>query len=573
MVEIYHKFKDFPLIVKLYLCIFALIILPLIGMGLYMNSQFENLTLNKSSEIALQTLKQTRQNFDSLTVDTNDISVRILSNELVQGYAKGEYNKTLTYDEIYRNISAWLGDVVGSKNYYDSISVYSGNEVIFQQGRLASNMDQTTLEHVIQLQGKGIWVTVPGQISYYRAIMDFNKMGRSIGVVRFDISEETLYQCFNYINSPSGSQVFLLDSTGLVLSSTERSSIGQDLGYFNYMDRTLRLKDGFFTADINDTRNIVLFYTNAETNWTLVQTIPESSFTLLKTTINTILLIVITLCILFGILFSIIQHKYLLKPLLHLRKEMTKLKTGNFNIALKIDSKDEIGEISQGFLRMAQQLNETINDVYVTKIKQREAEITALESQINPHFLYNTLDSIHWLAIKQKNYEVSEQIEALAEIFRHVLNKGEPFVTIRQEVDFLENYMFIQKRKYGNRITLHIHVDSELLNYKTPKLILQPLVENAIIHGLEQTVEGGMIEVQINRIEEGVRFIVNDNGMGTDETKIHQMMNSVGQAKDVFALKNIDDRIKISYGQGYGLFFTSKERVGTRVEVRIPIID
>lgn len=155
-----------------------------------------------------------------------------------------------------------------------------------------------------------------------------------------------------------------------------------------------------------------------------------------------------------------------------------KLKSGNFNIALTIDSKDEIGEISNGFLRMVHQLKETINDVYVGRIKQREAEIKALEAQINPHFLYNTLDSIHWLALKQKNYDVSEQIEALAELFKHVLNKGEPFVTIRQEVDFLENYMLIQKRKYGQRIKLRIHVDPALMNYKMPKLVLQPLVEN-----------------------------------------------------------------------------------------------
>nr|WP_286672417.1 sensor histidine kinase [Cohnella hashimotonis] len=308
-------------------------------------------------------------------------------------------------------------------------------------------------------------------------------------------------------------------------------------------------------------------------NLTLVQAIPQKSFSTLITTINTVLLVVISLCILFGLLFSLIQHKYLIKPLQKLRKEMAKLKTGNFNISLAIDSKDEIGEIGNGFLRMVEQLKETINDVYVGKIKQREAEITALQSQINPHFLYNTLDSIHWLAIKKKNYDVSEQIEALSEIFRHVLNNGEPLVTIRQELDFLESYMFIQKHKYGSRIQLRIEMDASLMSCKMPKLILQPLVENAIVHGLEQVVEGGLIEVELTRIPDGIRFIVADNGAGADEMQIRYRMEREYEAKHVFALKNIDDRIKLSYGQSYGLTFTSKIGIGTRVEVRIPQID
>lgn len=110
------------------------------------------------------------------------------------------------------------------------------------------------------------------------------------------------------------------------------------------------------------------------------------------------------------------------------------------------------------------------------------------------------------------------------------------------------------------------------MKYKMPKLALQPLVENAILHGLEQVVQGGMIEVNVSKVEEGIRFIVTDNGMGTDESKIHHMMSNVDEAKHVFALKNIDDRIKTSYGQSFGLYFTSKVGVGTKVEVLIPLI-
>lgn len=572
-VTITVKFKDMPIIIKLYLCIAVFIILPLILVGFYLNNRFNELTLGKESESVLQTLKQTKQNFETLAADTNDISTRILSNDLIQQFIKGEYNSTNEFEKYYLDVDSWMDDLIGSKRYYDAIHLYSDKELLYQRGIDVPKMSQANRNDAVELQGEGFWITSPHEISFYRAIMDFGKLGRTIGYEKFSINEEAVYDFYKNINSIAGSRIFLVDQTGLILSSSEREMIGEIIGNVDYIERPLRLKDGFFTTDIEGSNHIVLFYSIGEPNWTLVQTIPENSFSTLKTTVNTVLLFVISLCILFGILFSLIQYKYLLKPLQKLRKEMAKLKTGNFNISLHIDSKDEIGEIGKGFLRMVEQLNDTINDVYVGKIKQREAEITALQAQINPHFLYNTLDSIHWLAVKRKNYDVSEQIEALAEIFRHVLNKGEPLVTVRQELDYLESYMFIQKRKYGNRIKLHVETEPDLLNCKMPKLVLQPLVENAILHGLEQVVEGGVIEVEIARVAEGIRFVVADNGVGTDETEIRQMMKSDHEVKNVFALKNIDDRIKLSYGQDFGLTFTSKIGIGTRVEVLIPHID
>lgn len=562
-----------PIIVKLYLCIAVFIILPLILVGFYLNIRFAELTLSKASESALQTLKQTKQNFESLLEDTNDISIRILSNETVQQFIKGGFETKTEYERAYRDVDSWMDDIIGSKRYYDGIQLYSDQELLYQRGISVPEMSQANKNDAAKLQGKGFWGTPTNEISYYRAIMDFGKLGRTIGYEKFAINEGTIYDFYKNINSTAGSSISLIDRTGLVLSSSERSLIGDSLGEVEPIQKALRLQDGFFTTKMEGRKMIMLFYTLKEMNLTLIQLIPESSYSTLKKTVNTVLLVVISLCILFGILFSLIQYKYLLKPLRKLRKEMGKLKTGNFHLSLTVDSKDEIGEIGNGFLRMAEQLNDTINDVYIGKIKQREAEITALQSQINPHFLYNTLDSIHWLAVKGKNYDVSEQIEALAEIFRHVLNKGESMVTIRQELDFLESYMFVQKRKYGNRINLQMKAEFDLMSCKMPKLVLQPLVENAIVHGLEQVVEGGLIEVEIARVEKGIRFIVADNGVGTDETKIFQMMASDHEAKNVFALKNIDDRIKLSYGQGFGLSFTSKRGIGTRVEVLIPHID
>jgi len=573
VIRIHLKFRDMPLKRKLYLCIILLIVVPLILTGFYLNNQFASLTLDKSSDIALQTLKQTRQNFDSLLADTNDLSLRILSNAQIQKFIKEDYNKTLDYDRYYRDIFSWLNDLKGSKTYFDTISIIDDHKVIFQMGTLDSNVNSEHVKRALALKGSIYWVVEGGKLYSYRRIMDFNKYGNDLGVVKINISEEAIYNFYKGINSYDASNLILVDSAGTVLSSSLKNRIGQKFEPFDEMKiRISNRSEGFFSENIGNKNNIVLFYRIAPTNWFLVQTIPESSFTPLKTTINTVLLIAIALCILFGFLFSLIQHSYLIKPLGKLRTEMAKLRIGNFNIHLNTESKDEIGEINQGFIRMTQQLKETINDVYISKIKQREAELTALQAQINPHFLYNTLDSIHWLAMKHRNYDVSEQIEALSEIFKHVLNKGQPIVTISKELDFLENYMFIQKAKYGQRIRLMISADPAIMDYKTPKLILQPLVENAILHGLEEKLEGGTIDVRIDMIDRNVRFVVSDDGIGTDQNRINRMMSGGDEIQDVFALKNIDDRIKLNYGREYGLKFRSQEGAGTVVEVLIPLI-
>jgi len=540
-------------------------------MGIYLNNKVAKLTLYKTSEAEFQTLKQTEQNFDMLIADTNDISIRVLAHELVQTFIKGEY-EAQKFDQLYREISSWLDDVVGSRLYYDSITISTGNKIIFQKGQTTEEMDQADVMRAIELQGRGFWTSTDTGVSYYRAIMDFNKLGRDIGIETFHINEQVLYNFYKNINSIPGSQVYLVDATGRVLSSTERTRIGDDQDVYDYFKEAQRMKNGFFPTKLDGNKSVVLFYTLEETNWMIIQTIPESSINVLQTTVNNILMIVIVLCLIFGVLFSLVLRIYFIKPLGKIREQMAKMKSGNFNIVLDTNSQDEIGEISQGFVRIGLRIKEMINDVYITKIKQREAELTALESQINPHFLYNTLDSIRWLAIKEKSYDVSDQIEALAEIFRHVLNKGEPFVTIGQEIDFLMNYMFVQKRKYGQRITLIINADPQLQKHKVPKLILQPLIENSIIHGLEQVVQGGTIEVNIEKLDEDIRFVVKDNGAGFDERKIREMMRSPEHLNHVFALKNIDERIKLNYGDRYGLSFTSTINVGTRVEVRIPFI-
>jgi two-component system sensor histidine kinase YesM len=194
-----------------------------------------------------------------------------------------------------------------------------------------------------------------------------------------------------------------------------------------------------------------------------------------------------------------------------------------------------------------------------------------LTSQVNPHFLYNTLDSIRWKALKNKDEEVAEQIEALANIFRHVLSKGNDVVTVEQEIKQLETYLFIMNFRYKNRIKCKIIADDKVKQLKIPKLILQPIVENSILHGIEPRLEDGEITVSIEVRRDWLYIIIADNGCGADADEINNMLKNKEVNDNFFALKNIDQRIKLRYGEEYGLLFNSTIGKGTIVTLIIPV--
>ena len=220
---------------------------------------------------------------------------------------------------------------------------------------------------------------------------------------------------------------------------------------------------------------------------------------------------------------------------------------------------------------MLKRIKELIDKVYVSQIKEKESAYKALEAQINPHFLYNVLDSIHWAAIKQKDWEVSDRIEALSEFFRHVLNQGESITTVRSEIKYLQNYLYLLKNIFAGRIQICVDVDEKFLDCKMVKLVVQSLVENAIQHGMEDKEGMGNISVWAEQKEKNLYLHVEDDGAGADEDEIRRMIYEQGDiGEGAFALKNIHDRIQMQFGKEYGLVFESMINVGTVVTVKIP---
>ena len=193
---------------------------------------------------------------------------------------------------------------------------------------------------------------------------------------------------------------------------------------------------------------------------------------------------------------------------------MNLVRHGKLRQTVQVASRDELGHLSQEFNLMTEEINRLVNEVYLLSIKEKEAQLSALQSQINPHFIYNTLESINMMAIQANDYAVSDTVHALGRLLRYTVDKYDRLVPLSEELDFIQAYMMIQNVRFGSRLRLILEVDGEVDQVKVPKLLLQPLVENAIEHGFNNMAEEGRIWVSVVRFEEDLLLTVRDNGRG-----------------------------------------------------------
>lgn len=262
------------------------------------------------------------------------------------------------------------------------------------------------------------------------------------------------------------------------------------------------------------------------------------------------------------------------RPIKTLCEATEQVAKGDFTSQTQIDAGDEIQMLTTSFNHMKVQIGRLIEDVKTEQDNLRATELKLLQAQINPHFLYNTLDAIIWLAESGKDDQVVEMVTSLSEFFRTVLSNGKDFITVQEEVSHIQSYLSIQKFRYQDILEYEIDVDKELLCYPILKLTLQPIVENALYHGIKHKRGMGKITVRGRRAEDTICFQVVDNGIGLTEEQLESLRYTVQSHRkgkdDGFGLANVDERICMAYGSRYGLSFESTYGEGTTVAVILP---
>ena len=238
-----------------------------------------------------------------------------------------------------------------------------------------------------------------------------------------------------------------------------------------------------------------------------------------------------------------------------------------------MEGTQEIQALAGSFDHMVIQIQQLMEQVREEEISLRKTELKALQAQINPHFLYNTLDSIAWMCEEERSSEAVEMVNALARLFRISISRGKELIPLEKEVEHAQSYLKIQNYRYRNQFTYDFHIEEDCLKYLCNKITLQPIIENAIYHGLDRMVDEGHIDITIRtESEDTILLVVEDNGVGMTEEQCHEILYRENSDRVGIGIKNVNDRIRIYFGEKYGLKLFSELDEGTRVEIRIPRI-
>ena len=274
-----------------------------------------------------------------------------------------------------------------------------------------------------------------------------------------------------------------------------------------------------------------------------------------------------------AVLTSWLLSRLIGKPLRGLASAMESFESDADHFAYKpVGGTREVQELSDSFEHMVLRIQELMTTVREEEINLRKTELKALQAQINPHFLYNTLDSIAWMCEQGRNADAVRMVHALARLFRISISRGHELIPIAKEIEHAESYLQIQMYRYKNQFTYDFDVDPDCLSYYCNKITLQPIIENSINHGLDLMVDEGRIDVLVRQDGDDIVFSVRDNGVGMSEEQIEAIMQHGPTDRTGIGIKNVNDRLKIYFGKSYGLHITSEPDIGTCVEIRMPKI-
>ncbi len=344
------------------------------------------------------------------------------------------------------------------------------------------------------------------------------------------------------------------------------------------VDEIDKSNDGYFIKKMDNVRYFIVYNRLDLLNWKIIgivqlNEIMSTALEIRKWTIILELFLIAGVILLYMLITRTMTY-----PIQDLCKKMEMAEAGNLKVKATYEHNDEISSLSKGFNRMISNIKELMNKNARQQENLKKLEFKALQAQINPHFLYNTLDAIVWTAEADKKEEVVNIAKNLSNFFRAVLSKGKEWILVHEEILHVESYLSIQKVRYRDILEYEIDIEPEIMNYSVLKLVIQPLVENALYHGLKNKRGGGQIMVTGRKTgKDRLLFEVTDNGIGMTEEKLSELIREIIQEEAVnihsgFGLLNVNQRIKLYYGRQYGLSITSKYNEGTTVGIVLPII-
>ncbi|MGM1050007.1 MAG: cache domain-containing sensor histidine kinase [Bacillota bacterium] len=573
-----------------FITLFVLLItIPFLISGISTYNKFAEETEKNSRAYSMQIMNQVKINLENTIKDADRITVAPLYNEDVlrilekHNYEEPGEEKLIPSAEITKmaRIAASLTlDQPGIERMIfftrDGI-MYSVEEKLTQ--RYWNEKGNSWMQEVLDAEGRLV-IIEPHETTYYKRservisaarALNHPATGQSIGVVKIDFNMKELEALLSEVWLSDNSQFYLTKDNGELLFPDE---------LVNFPDTG----PGDGTIDWNGQTYLYTTMHSKSTKVNIHGLIPMADLQRGGKEIVGFTILISVISLIIAYLLAIFTSERLVRPIRYLQSRMRRVKDGAFSerADLSLMNRDEIGQLAQGFNLMVTEVERLVKEVYETKLREREAELSALQSQINPHFMYNTLELVSMQALKERNLEISDIVASLGKMLRYTVDKQERPVQLKEEIRFVNAYLQIQLSRHGEKLSSEMYVDPSFESCLVPKLLLQPLVENALEHGMGNS--GLTITIRASVLDQDLLLTVQDNGLGMPPQRLLEVREQMlckperdgsrpkfGDALKGYAIKNIHHRVQLLYGVEYGLSVESDEASGTLWRIRLPL--
>lgn len=552
-------------------------ILGMLYVGITLYSKFDNLVEQNAIFNTRQIIEQVNLNLDYYLKGMLEIS----------NYSDGViYN---TEDLTDKKLEEQMNAILNSRKDIVSLAVFSKDgEMIadFPSYKLKDNVEiakQDWFETPIKEQGN-LFFSSPhvqnifeGQHSWVVSLgrqITYRKNGKKEqGVLLVDMNFSAIDQICRNVTFGKKGYIYLIDSKGNIVYHPQQELINMGLKQ-EKIDEVQEQVFGRYFDNVDGKKRLITIETVNYCRWRIVGIAYMEEIANMKKEVWSYFVLILTAGSLFVVFISMLISAKISKPIKELEKSMKKVEKGEFDINIDIKGEAEVAQLSKAFNLMVLRIKTLMKQIVYEQEEKRKSELNALQSQINPHFLYNTLDSVVWMAENGKSADVITMVTALARLFRISISRGRNIITVKQELEHARNYLIIQNVRYKNKFKYEIEAEEKVLQYKTIKLILQPLIENAIYHGIEYMVDEGFIKVSVKEEYDKLLFTVEDNGLGIEPHKIKNLLKqeSIKGNGSGVGVRNVHQRVQLTFGKEYGLSIESELEQGTKVKIYLPIM-
>ena len=557
-------FRNMKFRYKLITTYILLGIIPMTIMGLVWYNQTRTILMKQEKSSIENYLTQAVSNMDNQLRIYNNLSDYIAFNQQISHVVSHEYD---SYYDMYNQFSNVLDPMLASLKYFHSdinqITIYTKNNVV---------KHNTTLAPITEIENEDWYKIIKGNNDIHWFVSQDEKKvfcarniptlenNYEVGVLYVQVDYEKLFESFKQMND-SNYGIFIMDELGNNIFNFDQ---------FEDPNKSRKMTFDEFNKGIGK-ENIYTIVTahSVNNNWTVSLYKPQKLIYESTNFMITGNVIAIMLLIVFSIIITSVLSKVMVSGLEKLRANMEEVEKGNMEITVKSNNEDEVGALIRGFEKMILQIKALIEDVYESRLIQKDYEMKALQAQINPHFLYNSLSLINWMALETDQEDISKITLSLSTFYRTALNKGKNILRVRDEIKNMRSYLDIQLMMHDYEFDVDVQVEEDILDYNILNLILQPLIENAINHGIDLKTNGcGCIKIIGEKQNDEIVLIVSDNGVGMSNEQAESILTNKSNG---YGVKNVNERIKLYYGEQYQLKIESEIGIGTKVKVTIPI--